>query len=89
MKRLLIVLALAGCGADELNASTNSKTQEVPVVATGTVSGQVLDEHGQPLAEARVGAMVDAANPMPAQPQNSSTMNIGSDSPVGSPIRSR
>ena len=25
----------------------------------------------------------------PAQPQNSSSMNSGSDSPVGSPIRSR
>ena len=28
-------------------------------------------------------------SPMPAQPQNSSSMNSGSESPVGSPIRSR
>ena len=29
------------------------------------------------------------ASPMPAQPQNSSSMNIGRESPVGSPMRSR
>ena len=32
---------------------------------------------------------ITIARPMPAQPQNSSSMNSGSDSPAGSPIRSR
>jgi hypothetical protein len=34
-------------------------------------------------------AGITMLSPMPAQPQNSSSMNSGSDSPVGSPIRSR
>ncbi|VBA45218.1 hypothetical protein LAUMK13_05389 [Mycobacterium innocens] len=40
--------------------------------------------------------MADSANagmtiarPIPAHPQKSSSMNIGNDRPVGSPIRSR
>jgi hypothetical protein len=37
----------------------------------------------------RANAGITIANPIPAQPQNSSSMNIGSDRPVGSPIRSR
>jgi hypothetical protein len=36
---------------------------------------------------ANAGITID--KPIPAQPQNSSSMNIGSDTPVGSPIRSR
>ncbi|VEG50057.1 Uncharacterised protein [Mycolicibacterium chitae] len=41
-----------------------------------------------PIAEsARAGMTM--ASPIPAQPQNSSSMNMGSDRPVGSPIRSR
>ena len=34
-------------------------------------------------------AGITIARPIPAQPQNSSSMNKGSDRPVGSPIRSR
>ena len=34
-------------------------------------------------------AGITIASPMPAQPQNSSSMNSGSERPVGSPIRSR
>ena len=41
-----------------------------------------------PIAES-ANAGITIANPMPGQPQNSSSMNIGKDSPVGSPIRSR
>jgi hypothetical protein len=29
------------------------------------------------------------AKPIPAQPQNSSSMNIGNERPLGSPIKSR
>jgi hypothetical protein len=32
---------------------------------------------------------ITIASPMPAQPQNSSSMNSASERPVGSPIRSR
>ena len=41
-----------------------------------------------PMADS-ASAGITTANPIPAQPQNSSSMNIGRDSPVGSPIRSR
>jgi hypothetical protein len=41
-----------------------------------------------PIADS-ASAGITIARPMPAQPQNSSSMNIGSDSPDGSPIRSR
>ena len=34
-------------------------------------------------------AGITMLSPIPAQPQNSSSMNSGSESPVGSPIRSR
>ncbi len=34
-------------------------------------------------------AGITIARPIPAQPQNSSSMNSGSDRPVGSAIRSR
>ena len=34
-------------------------------------------------------AGITMLSPMPAQPQKSSSMNNGSESPVGSPIRSR
>ncbi len=34
-------------------------------------------------------AGITMLSPMPAQPQNSSSMNSGSERPVGSPIRSR
>jgi hypothetical protein len=35
------------------------------------------------------GAGMTIAKPIPAQPQTSSSMNIGCDKPVGSPIKSR
>ena len=41
-----------------------------------------------PIADS-ASAGITIARPIPAQPQNSSSMNIGSDRPVGSPIRSR
>ena len=58
--------------------------------ATGSVSlnlphGPVEVFLGRPSDSAGI----TTANPIPAQPQNSSSMNIGRDSPVGSPIRSR
>jgi hypothetical protein len=48
----------------------------------------LLGRSGWPIAES-ASAGITIARPMPAQPQNSSSMNIGSDIPVGSPIRSR
>ena len=45
-------------------------------------------EAAWPIADS-ASAGITIARPMPAQPQNSSSMNIGSDRPVGSPMRSR
>lgn len=45
---------VVGCGADELNANTNAKTEEVPVTPLGTISGQVLTTDVMPLPEAKV-----------------------------------
>ncbi len=45
-------------------------------------------EAAWPIAD-NASAGITTDRPMPAHPQNSSSMNIGSDSPVGSPIRSR
>lgn len=65
MKRIVraaVALALvAGCGADELNASTTATTQEQPVTPTGTVSGQVLDTLLEPLSGATVRLSVGVA----------------------------
>ena len=47
-----------------------------------------LAAYGIPIAD-NANAGITMASPMPAHPQNSSSMNIGSDSPVGSPMRSR
>lgn len=66
MKKLAnaaVLLALvAGCGADELNASTTATTQELPVAPTGTVSGQVLDTLQAPLPGATVKLVVGLAS---------------------------
>ena len=45
-------------------------------------------EAAWPIADS-ASAGITIASPMPAQPQNSSSMNIGRDRPVGSPMRSR
>ena len=41
-----------------------------------------------PMADSASAGMT-IASPIPAQPQKISSMNIGSESPVGSPMRSR
>ena len=56
----------------------------LPRAHCSTCSG----EAAWPIVE-RADAGITIANPIPAQPENSSSMNIGSDRPVGSPIRSR
>ena len=54
----------------------------------GAHSSICSGEAACPIADSASAGMT-MAKPIPAQPQNSSSMNIGSDSPLGSPIRSR
>ena len=54
----------------------------------GAHSSICSGEAAWPIADS-ASAGITIAKPIQAQPQNSSSMNIGSESPVGSPMRSR
>ena len=73
----------AGCSAGH-DEQGRPRAPALPRAHCSICSG----EAAWPIVE-RANAGITIANPIPAQPQNSSSMNIGSDRPVGSPIRSR
>jgi hypothetical protein len=78
--------SLPPCGS-EIASAASLRSPGVPK-HSGAHWSICSGEAACPIADsARAGITI--ASPIPAQPQNSSSMNMGSDSPVGSPIRSR
>ena len=71
----------------EIASAASFKSPGVPK-HSGAHCSICSGEAACPIADS-ASAGITIASPMPAQPQKISSMNIGSDSPVGSPIRSR
>ena len=78
--------SLPPSGSEIANAA--SLRSPGPPKHSGAHSSICSGDAAWPIADS-ANAGITIANPIPAQPQNNSSMNIGSDSPVGSPIRSR